>query len=209
MSNQKDQTMTHRTLFIAFMMLLVVPHGNTGIHGLSVGDRAPGFTLKNVDGRMVSLDDFENAKGYLIIFTCNTCPYAKAYEDRIIALHNKYAPKGIPVIAINPNAASVQSGDSFEAMQARARAKRFPFPYVQDERQEVARNFGATKTPHVYLLKRDRTVAYMGAIDNNHRDAAMADRKYVEDAVDALLGGDAIPVEETKAIGCTIKWKDA
>lgn len=174
--------------------------------GYEVGDKATGFSLKNVDGKMISMDSFEDAKGFMIVFTCNSCPYSVAYEDRIIALHEKYADKGVPVIAINPNDAEKSPNDSFDKMIVRAKEKDFPFPYVYDETQEITKAYGATNTPHVYVLDADRTVKYIGAIDNNTKSAKDADRKYVEDAVDAVLKGNEIPIKKTKAIGCTIKW---
>jgi peroxiredoxin len=198
-----------KSLLLFVLNLAILGNGVFETSGLGIGDKASDFNLMNVDGSMVSLDDFKDAKGYIVIFTCNTCPYAKAYESRIIALHNKYAPRGFPVIAINPNSPDVQPGDSFEAMKERASSKKFPFPYLQDESQAVAKNYGATKTPHVYLLDANKTVAYIGAIDNNHRDITLADKKYLEDAVDALLNDTKVPLEETKAVGCGIKWKDA
>ncbi len=176
--------------------------------GLNVGDKASDFSLKNVDGNMVSLSDYDDAKGYIVIFTCNTCPYAIAYEDRIIELHEKYASQGYPVIAINPNDSNAKPDDSFESMKERAKDKDFPFPYVMDESQEVAKTYGASRTPHVYLLDKSLTVKYIGAIDNNYKDASSADEKYVEEAIAALENGEKIETDFTKAVGCTIKWKE-
>ncbi|MEJ8801963.1 thioredoxin family protein [Pontibacter sp. H249] len=178
--------------------------GVTG--GYAVGDTARDFRLKNVDGKMVSLTDYEEAKGYIVIFTCNTCPFSKMYEDRINALHAKFADKGFPVIAINPNDARKKWGDSYDNMIDRAKEKGFKFPYVQDKTQEIARAYGATNTPHVYVLNKDRKVVYIGSIDNNARDAASADKLYVEDAIMALENNKAPEISKTKAIGCTIKW---
>mgnify|MGYP000235864970 CR=1 FL=1 len=178
--------------------------------GYEVGDRATDFRLKNVDGAMVSLSDYSDAKGFIVIFTCNHCPYSVAYEDRIIALDRKYRDKGFPVIAINPNDPAVQPEDSFEKMQERAEEKAFPFPYLFDEGQKIYPQYGATRTPHVYLLEKsdgDHIVRYIGAIDNNHSDPENADQHYVADAVDALLAGDNPDPDMTKAIGCTIKTK--
>ncbi len=174
--------------------------------GYTIGDTARDFSLKNVNGEMISLEDFEDAKGYIVIFTCNTCPYSVLYEDRIIELQKEYAKKNFPVIAINPNDDKKSPGDSFDEMKVRAKEKMFNFPYVYDETQEVTKDYGATNTPHVYVLDADRTVKYIGAIDNNTKSAEDADKKYVEDAVNALLAGEEVPVEKTKAIGCTIKW---
>ncbi|WP_418603045.1 thioredoxin family protein [Hwangdonia sp.] len=176
--------------------------------GYKIGDVAEDFSLKNIDGNMVSLADYEDAKGFIVIFTCNTCPYAVMYEDRINALNNKYASKGYPVIAIMPNNTSVQPGDSFEAMKQRAKEKGFTFPYLIDAQQTVYPKFGATKTPHVFILQKGdglNIVEYIGAIDDNYKDASAVKTKYVEDAVDALLNGEEILHTETKAIGCSIK----
>lgn len=174
--------------------------------GYEVGDKATDFSLKNVNGKMISMNSYEDAKGFMIIFTCNTCPYSVAYEDRIIALHQKYVDKGVPVIAINPNDDEKSPDDSYEKMIVRAKEKGFPFPYVYDETQEITKAYGATNTPHVYVLDADKTVIYIGAIDNNTKSAENADKKYVEDAVDALLKESEVPEKKTKAIGCTIKW---
>jgi peroxiredoxin len=177
-----------------------------------IGDSVTDFKLKNVDGKMVALSDYKSAKGVIVIFDCNTCPYSKAYNDRIQALNKNYASKGFPVIAINANSPEISPGDSFEEMKAVAKKKNYGFPYLIDETQQVAKSFGASNTPHVFVLQHvgnEFKVAYIGAIDNNTRDAAAADKKYVEEAVEALLAGKAIPTEKTKAIGCGIKWKNA
>jgi peroxiredoxin len=179
-------------------------------NGYQVGDIAADFKLKNVDGKMVSLSDYKSAKGYIVIFTCNTCPYVVAYEDRMIALHNTYNKKGYPVIAINPNDPELSPGDSFENMQKRAKEKQFPFAYVFDEKQEVFPRYGATRTPHVYLLEktdRGNIVRYIGAIDDNFKDATAVNDKFLENAIDALLAGEEISETNTRAIGCTIKVK--
>lgn len=176
--------------------------------GYQIGDVVSDFELKNVDGKMISLSDYNEAKGFIITFTCNTCPFAIAYEDRIMALDKKYASKGYPVIAINPNNPLVQPGDSFKAMQQRAIEKGFTFPYLVDEGQKVYPKYGATKTPHMYVLQKTKkgiVMKYIGAIDDNHKEASAVKAKYVENAVDALLKGEEIKQTETKAIGCSIK----
>jgi peroxiredoxin len=171
-----------------------------------VGDKAADFNLKNVDGKNVSLAGIPNAKGYIVVFTCNHCPYAQAYEQRIIDLHKKYAPLGYPVVAINPNDKVAQPDDSFEKMQERAKDKAYPFVYLYDESQEVAHAFGATRTPHVYLLDNTKTVRYIGAIDDDSENPEKVKVKYLENAVDALLQGKPVEVTSTRAIGCSIKW---
>lgn len=198
-------------LIIAIFFVAVFTSATYENNGYSVGDYAIDFKLKNVNGKMVSMADYKNAKGIVVIFTCNTCPYSKIYEDRIIAINNKYKKQGYPVIAINPNDPERQPGDSFELMQQRAKAKGFTFPYLVDETQEVTRAYGATRTPHVFLLKKEKTkyrVAYIGAIDNNHKSAADASQKYLENAIEAVKAGKKVSNDFTKAIGCTIKWRE-
>ncbi|MCC6462513.1 MAG: thioredoxin family protein [Saprospiraceae bacterium] len=176
-------------------------------NGYHVGDQARDFELKNVDGKMRSLASIKDAKGYIVVFTCNHCPFALAYQDRIIELHKKYAALGYPVVAINSNDKVVSPDDSYEDMQQRAKDKEYPFVYLHDESQEVAKAFGATRTPHVFLLDNNRTVRYIGAIDDNHEDPSAVKTKYLENAIDALRNGQEISLKETKALGCTIKWK--
>jgi len=179
--------------------------------GYKIGDEATDFSLTGTDDKQHSLSDYSDAKGFIVIFTCNHCPYAKAYEDRIVALDKKYKKLGYPVIAINPNDASVQPEDSFDLMKVRAQEKGFTFPYLVDENQEIYPQYGATKTPHVFVLQKENgknIVKYIGAIDNNHEDANDVSEKYVEAAVDALLKNEPIKQTETVAIGCTIKVKE-
>lgn len=176
--------------------------------GYNVGDTATDFSLKNTDTKMVSLSDYNNAKGFIVIFTCNHCPYSVAYEDRIIELDKKYKSKGYPVIAINPNNPEISKGDDFESMQVRAKEKGFTFPYLFDDGQKIFPKYGATRTPHVFILNKESNalkVAYIGAIDNNSHDATAVSEKYVENAVDALLKGEKPTLNFTKAIGCSIK----
>ncbi len=170
-----------------------------------IGDVVDDFSLKSTDGEMVSMKSYPDAKGYIIIFTCNHCPYAIAYEDRIIDLHNEWAQKGYPVIAINPNDPEVQPDDSFMKMKERAGEKNFPFKYVLDKGQKVYPKFGAERTPHVFLVDEDRILRYIGAIDNNYKSAEAADEHYVRDAISALEAGKDPNPAITKAIGCTIK----
>ena len=178
------------------------------VSGYQIGDMATDFKLKNVDNKMVSMADYKDAKGFIVIFTCNHCPYAVAYEDRIIALDKKYKKLGYPVIAINPNNPEVQPQDSFQLMQVRAKEKKFTFPYLFDEGQKIYPQYGATKTPHVYVLQKTKAgneVKYIGAIDDNHSDEKAVKVKYVEAAVDALLKNQEVATKTTKAIGCSIK----
>ncbi len=177
------------------------------LSGYKVGDTAEDFSLKNIDGKMFGLKDFKDAKGYIVIFTCNSCPYAVRYEDRIIALNNEYASKGYPVIAINPNDPDIKPGDSFENMIVRAKEKGFTFPYVFDAEQKVFPKYGATKTPHIFILNKDLVVEYIGAIDNSPNDPSKVTEKYVENAITALMNGKKPNPSSTKAIGCSVKVK--
>ena len=178
--------------------------------GYKIGDEATDFSLKNVDGKMVSMADYSDAKGVILIFTCNTCPYSNMYERRIIALDNRYRSKGYPVVAINPNDPIQKPYDSFEEMIKVSKRMKYPFPYLIDETQDIAKIYGATNTPHVYVLEKEQDkffVKYIGAIDNDSQNAERATKKYVEKAVNALLKGKKVEPTSTKAIGCTIKWK--
>ena len=184
--------------------------GTLSAQGYKVGDAATDFKLKGVDNKMVSLENHKDAKGFIVIFTCNHCPYSIAYEDRIIALDKKYSPLGYPVVAINPNDPALEPKDSFELMIKRAKEKGFTFPYLFDDGQKIFPQYGATKTPHVFILKKEETkniVKYIGAIDDNYKNAADVSKKYVEDAVDALLANREVEVKTTVAIGCSIKVK--
>lgn len=198
-----------KTILALFAVLLLSAFTNVSdSKGYKVGDIATDFKLQNVDGKMVSLSDFKSAKGFIVIFTCNTCPYAQAYENRIIALDKKYASKGYPVIAIMPNNPQIKPGDNMEAMQSRSADKGYTFPYLIDEGQKIYPQYGATKTPHVYVLQKTNMgnqVKYIGAIDDNYQDENAVNTKYVEDAVDALLSGQEVKVTETRALGCSIK----
>lgn len=193
-------------LFIKIAVLLFPLFAFTGNSGYQVGDVAEGFNLKNIDGATVSLNDYPN--GAIVIFTCNTCPVAKAYEQRILELDKKYKFKGYPVIAINPNDVSQSPGDSFDEMKKRASQKKYTFPYLIDEDQSVTRKFGATRTPHVFILENTsgkHYVRYIGAIDNNQN--GNPDTKFVEDALESLLQGKKPQTSFTKAVGCGIKFK--
>lgn len=200
-----------KSMLIALSCIALMASSSIKV-GYEVGDTVADFKLKNTNGKIVSLADYETSKGAIVIFDCNTCPFSKAYNERIIALNKKYATKGFPVIAINANDPSKSPGDSFENMVSYAKDHNYDFPYLIDETQTVAQTFGATNTPHVFILSKNGKefkVAYIGAIDNNSRDAASADKKYVEEAVDALIAQKAVPTTKTKAIGCTIKWKNS
>ena len=178
------------------------------INTLEPGATAPKFNLKNIDGRMISPESYPDAKGLIVVFTANTCPYAIAYEDRLIALDKKFAPQGYPVIAINPNSPALSAGDSYDKMQKKAKTKGFSFPYLYDEGQTVTDQYGARVTPHIFLLKKEGfqyKVVYTGALDNDTRNVNPEKTLYVENAIASLEAGKEIEVASTKAIGCTVK----
>ena len=190
-------------LMLAFMSFSFT----NGINpGLNIGDTAPDFSLKNVDGKIVSLSDYKNVKGYIVVFTCNTCPYAVANEDRLIELSKKYK-KDFPVIAINPNDTSVKPEENLENMKKRSDSKKFDFVYLKDDMQTVFPAYGATKTPHVYLLDKNKVVRYIGSIDDNAQDASSVKVKYLEDAIADVQAGRDVKLAVTKAVGCSIKVK--
>jgi peroxiredoxin len=175
--------------------------------GPTPGTTAPAFTLKNVDGNMVSLADYASKKAVVVVITCNHCPYAQAYQNRLISLQNEYASKDVQFVLINPNDAVKQPQDSYDNMQKRAKEKNYPFPYLHDESQQVAKAYGANRTPEAYLIVNNKVV-YRGRIDDNTEEAQVKQRD-LKDAIDKVLAGtpDQIETAMTKAFGCTIKWR--
>lgn len=185
--------------------------GGTPANAYNVGDAVADFKLKSTDGRQISLASYKpDAKGYIVVFTCNHCPYSKAYEDRVVALDKKFAPQGYAVIAINPSSAADYDEDSFEAMKTRAKEKGFTFPYTSDETQEITKAFGATKTPHAFVLKKEGdkfVVQYIGAIDDSPQDATGVTKRYIEEAVGNLLSGKPVMTTTTRSVGCSIRLR--
>ncbi|TAE56037.1 MAG: thioredoxin family protein [Bacteroidetes bacterium] len=168
------------------------------------------FSLVNVDGTLVSLSGYPDARGFIVIFSCNHCPYVIASEERIKELDRRYTPLGFPLIAISSNDVAQYPQDSFEQMQVRAREKEFHFPYLYDESQEVARRYGAERTPHAFVLLRragELHLIYKGAIDNSPRDPAKVTERYLAPFLDRLIETEEAEYQEVAAIGCTVKWK--
>jgi peroxiredoxin len=198
-----------------FLLLLVIVHFSENSladdrKAYQVGDTIMEFKLKNIDGKFKALNDYKSEKGIILIFTCNHCPFSVAYEDRIIALHKKYSGLGFPVVAINPNDDKAYPLDSYENMIERAQEKGFTFDYLHDETQEVAKTFGATNTPHVFIVSNQQSyfkVEYIGAIDDNSYEPQSVKHRHVENAIDQLNKNIPITVTKTKALGCSIKWK--
>lgn len=173
---------------------------------LKPGDNAISFALPGVDGQTHGLNDYRG-KPVAVIFTCNHCPYAQAWEDRMVQIQADYRDKGVQLIAISSNDAEKYPDDGFEAMKSRANEKNFNFPYLYDETQEVARAYGAERTPEVFVFDAAGTLRYHGAIDDNYEDPSAVKQTYLRDALDAVLVGNSVPTTETPPVGCTIKWK--
>jgi len=174
---------------------------------LELSQTAPDFSLPGVDGKTYALADFDDAPVLVVVFSCNHCPYVVGSEDRINAFHAAYAPRGVALVAINANEAENHPTDDFDHMVQRAREKDFRFAYLRDESQEVAKAYGALRTPHFYVFDADRRLRYTGRMDDNPREASKATTHELVDAVDALLAGSAPPVALTNPIGCNVKWK--
>jgi len=175
------------------------------IHYILVND----FKLPDTNGKLISLDQYPESKGFIIIFTCNHCPYAVAYEDRILALSKKYNTN-YPLIAISSNDPINYPQDSFDNMKIRAKEKQFNFPYLFDETQQVAQNFKATKTPHAFVIHKELNglnMVYQGSIDDNWENPNGVEKKYIEQVIEDLITNKEITFSNTNPVGCTIKWK--
>jgi peroxiredoxin len=195
---------------VVFGLFSFAPAGQS----YKIGDQVADFTVKNTEtGKPVSLYRLPGAtKGAVVVFTCNHCPFAKKYEQRIIDINAKYASRGFPVLALSSNDPSEAPEDAPNLLAARAKEKGYTFPYAYDETQAIARTFGATKTPHVFLVAKENNkwvLKYMGAIDDNTDEPQNVKTPYLANAIDAVLAGKPVAVTETKSIGCTIKWKQS
>jgi thiol-disulfide isomerase/thioredoxin len=195
------------TTAVLVAMLVSVPVALAGALTLGDGLTSTATSMKNIDGSMLSIDDVKGEKGTLVIFTCNACPWVKAWEDRIAEIGNMAQTKGVGVIAINPNDPGRVPEDGYEVMQTRAKEKGFEFPYVVDGTSGVARAYGATRTPEVFLFDAEGKLVYHGTIDDNAKAADKVEKHFLRDALKSLIEGDEIPVKETKALGCSIKFR--
>jgi peroxiredoxin len=173
---------------------------------LELGDAAPPFSLGGADGHTHTFDGFKDKRILVVIFSCNHCPYVQAYEDRMIAIQRDYQDRAVQLVAINSNEDRYHPEDSLERMVERAQSKKFNFPYLRDASQDVAKAYGATHTPHLFLFDHDRRLRYTGKIDDNWQNPHAVKRHYLRDAIDALLTGAQPAEAQTHAIGCTIKW---
>jgi peroxiredoxin len=192
----------------SFVALVASASVAASAFGLNIGDKAPSTSvkMKNVDGREVSIADVAGKEGTLVIFSCNHCPFVKAWQDRIASIGNAAKGKGVGVIVINSNDPASYPEDSFTEMQARAKQLGFTFPYVVDTTSGVARSFDATRTPEAFLFDKDGKLVYHGAIDDSQK-ADQVSKHFLQDAIDAATAGKDIPVKETKFVGCGIKYR--
>lgn len=179
--------------------------------GIAIGTKVPAAVaktkMKNVDGKMLSITDVTGKAGTLVVFTCNHCPFAKAWEQRIVELGNTYSGKGVGVILVNANDPTRHAEDGFEGMQARSKSLGMKIPYVVDETSGVAKAFGASVTPEAFLFDKTGKLAYHGAVDDNRNEPDKVKTRYLKDALDAVVAGKAPAVAETKGLGCGIKFR--
>ncbi len=196
----------------AFSVLLVLGLWSTAWAlkpGESLPETAATIKMRGVDGKEVTLKDLMGAKGLLVIFSCNHCPWVKAWQARMVALGNEYSQKGVGVVAVNSNDTEAYPDDDMDHMVAQAKEHGYRFPYVMDATSEVARAFGATRTPEAFLFDAQGKLVYHGAIDDNAEKPQEVKKTYLADALAALVTGKPVPVAETKALGCSIKFRQA
>ncbi len=173
---------------------------------LKFGSKAPSFKLPGVDGKSYSLLDFKEKKAIAIIFSCNHCPYVKAWEDRMVEIQSDYASKGFQLVAINSNETKNFPEDDFSHMIQRAKEKGFNFPYLRDDDQSVVNAYGASKTPEVFLFDQNLALRYHGAIDDNYQDPTKVQKKYLRKAIENILAGAKVETPDTLPVGCSVKW---
>jgi len=204
--------MRQRALAWAMFLALPLMVGAQSMSKLKPGDTIPAsvkdIKMLSVTGHQLSIADVKGPKGTLVIFSCNSCPWVKAWETRIAEVGNWAQKQGIGVIMINPNDPAKNPEDSYEVMQQRAKERGFEFPYVVDATSDVARAFGATHTPEFFLFDAKGTLIYTGALDDNARNPEAVKERYVKNAIEALLAGRPVPVAQTRSIGCTIKFRE-
>ncbi len=190
--------------FLLTLMFFSIPYANE----LSIGSSMPNsdYKLKDISGNIVTLDDVKGKAGTLVIFSCNTCPWVLRWEDRYVTLADSYIPKGIGMIAVNSNASRFKGDDSLDEMFKHSKNNNYNFPYAQDPDAKLAKAFGATKTPHIYLFNKESKLVYRGAIDDNARDAKKVEEHFLANAINQMLDNKIIEKQVSKAIGCSIKF---
>jgi peroxiredoxin len=180
------------------------PSKNDGL--LQLGDPAPGFSLKGIDGKTHSLESFADKKILVVIFTCNHCPYVQGWESRLIAIQKDFVPKGVQLIGINANDETKYPEDSFDGMVKRAREQGFNFVYLRDADQSVARAYDAACTPEIFVFDATRKLRYHGRVDDNYKDPKAVTSHDLRNALEDLVAGRPVGVPKTHAMGCSIKW---
>jgi peroxiredoxin len=200
---------------IALTSLLVLGLAAIASHtsradGIAIGDPAPkaDVAMKNIDGKDVTIAGLKGEKGTLVVFTCNHCPWAKAWETRIVDLGNSYRKRGIGVVAINSNDPEAYPEDGYADMQKRAKQRKIMYAYAVDATSEIARAFGATHTPEAFIFDREGKLVYHGGIDDNAKEPQRVKQRWLRDALDAVIAGKAVALAETKAMGCGIKFRN-
>ena len=190
-------------LILPLMLLTAAAAGE-----LDIGSEMPLAEVKMADvgGKNVSLKDAMGENGLLVVFSCNTCPWVNAWEDRYISVSKLSQKKGVGMIAINPNEGSRENGDSMDDMQSRAKKAKYDFYYTLDKESKLASAFGASRTPQIYLFNNKGTLVYRGAIDDNARRPRKVENPYLMDAINAMVAGKKINTASTKALGCGIKY---
>jgi peroxiredoxin len=192
------------TLIFVLAIVVALLAGRSCVAAVQIGDQGPNWAaLAGVDGKPHDLGDYKESKVVVLVFTCNTCPVARAYEERLVALQRDYQAKGVQVVAIGVNH---KPGDQLDAMKERAAEKGFNYPYLYDASQASARDYGARVTPHVFVLDQQRKIAYVGAVDDNMK-AEKVTKKYLRNAIDALLAGKKPSPAQTEAFGCGVKYE--
>lgn len=174
---------------------------------LHPGDPAPPFALPGVDGKTWRVEQFASSPILLVVFWCNHCPYVRGWEGRLIDIGREYGPRGVQVVLINSNDAVAYPEDGFRGMVARSKELGYPFPYLHDEDQKVARSYGARVTPHPMLFGPDRRLVFQGRIDDRHDAPEKVRHRFLRDALDAALDGRSVAPPELPVLGCSVKWK--
>lgn len=211
MKTYKNNILSSTILVLAALIAWTfTPAENDTMKELEIGAKAPmtDVEVKDVSGKMITLEDVAMENGLLVNFSCNTCPWVKRWEDRYNPVANLAKENGIGTIALNPNAAARDKGDGFEDMVKRAKEMNYQFYYALDKNSKMAEAFGATRTPHIFLFNSDMELVYRGAIDDNARSAEDVENQYLMDAIKALGAGEEIATKTSKSLGCTIKWPE-
>ena len=197
-------------LFLVVVALGLLAQPAQAQEALAIGAALPAAdrTMPNATGSPTSLAQHMGPRGLAVVFWCNTCPWVRRYESRVLALANEFGPAGVGFVAVNPNDPVAFPGDNMEAMRGQAAEGNYPFPYLADQGSQVARAFGATRTPQIFLFNSEGTLVYEGTIDDSPSDAAQAQERYFHEALSRMIANEPIRVEKTKAFGCTIKFQD-